>query len=162
MAKLTRAERSAAARKGAKTKAYQANLASAISLKNMLDRGMTIHETALLTGQTVKDVLDALKLLTYVPVPPLQQIGVAAHGVGLGQDIVDTLNLTKKAGANLPNLSQSSAIPHVLQPFVKEVMTHPENVRGDIINTLNNIGKTVTQPVTSAEDFFRKLITGMP
>lgn len=160
MAKLSKADRSRAAKKGAKTKAYQKALSTALTYQAMINNGTSVPHIANMTGQTVQDVLDTLKLLTLVPIPPLQEIGVAAHGVSLGKDILDTLGITPKMSRNVVT-SHANTIKS-MAPIIKDLTSRPESVRGDIINTLNSLGQEVTAPVRSAEDYFRKLITGSP
>lgn len=158
MTKLTKADRTRIARKGARTKAYQAMLRKAIVYQAMLDNGTSVAQIANATNQHVDDILDALKLLVLVPHPIAQEIGASAHGISIGKDIISSLGLSKNTPPKIIKQHQNAIKD--LSPLIKSVVAHPEDVRPAIINTLNEVGRAVTQPIEDVGKFVTALITG--
>lgn len=161
MAKMTRAARSAAAQKGARTKARQANLSNALQIKSYLDKGLSVHEIALLTGDPIKAILDALKLLTLAPNPILKGVGSAATITDAARTINDALKTNATTRQNATNIVASHA-PKEIQPLLNRIIANPAGAHNAVVEGLNNLGRSVTQPFTDLNNFLGALFTGDP
>lgn len=160
MANLTKKARVLAAQKGARTKRRQSALKQALTIKSYLDKGLTVHEIALLTGDPLKVILDSLKLLTLSPNPVMKTVGIGANLASTGQDIVNALKTNKTSRLNATNIIKQKLPKGGLSDVLQQIVADPIGTHNAVVNGLNSIGHEITQPVEDLGTFVSQLLTG--